>query len=221
MAEPPQPPRQPPPSPPPPPHHHAHAQEHHEEEHEQQERKGGIFKVFGKHKIGGGGGWGLPHLPHHFHHPQHRQHEPPSQQQFFASPKSPLGHSAPVFSDHSPRPRLPPVSRPTAEAVMAAVDYLGSTALGVEGLYRVSGNTVDVAKLQRLVEVGTPVSLEALDRMDVHVIASAIKKVKWGLIRGLDWVDCFRMSMPIFIFDPDLPSDNTNNSNRCCRSMSH
>ena len=135
MAEPPQPPRPPPPSPPPPsppphPHHHAHAQEHHEEEHEQHERKGGLFKVFGKHKIGGGGGWGLPHglhLPHlpHHHHPQHHQHEPPSQQHFFASPKSPLGHSAPVLSDHSLRPRLPPVSRPTAEAVMAAVDYLG------------------------------------------------------------------------------------------------
>jgi hypothetical protein len=52
-----------------------------------------------------------------------------------------------------------------------------ATALDLEGLYRVSGNKVEVEKLQRLLEVGT-ISTEGLEGLDKHVIAGAVKKVK-------------------------------------------
>lgn len=122
MADPPRPPL---PSPPPPTRPHskgggegkaaaAAAAAHHPDEHH--ERKG-LFKVL-KNKVAASG-WGL-HLPGHDHHHQHQGHHA-----LFPSPKSPLGHSAPVFSDVSARPRLPPISRSTAESWMAALDYLG------------------------------------------------------------------------------------------------
>lgn len=55
--------------------------------------------------------------------------------------------------------------------------------MATEGLYRVSGNTVETGKLTRLLEVGTSVSVDTLDLLDKHVIACAIKKVLAAMIQ--------------------------------------
>lgn len=60
--------------------------------------------------------------------------------------------------------------------------FLRSTALGVEGLYRVSGNKLDVDSLKALMAEGLLVSAETLRSHypDKHVVAGAIKKVSTG-----------------------------------------
>ena len=161
---------------------------------------------------GGGGGGGSSgrngfHLPHHLgffptspHLPfglthGHRGlglghghgHGPTGQM----PPASPLASSAPAQllsggppSSPSQHPaRLPPLGRAAAEALRVALDCLGATAVGVEGLYRVSGSKVEVDRLKLLLEVGAasvaaggPQALAAAFP-DKHVVAGAVKKV--------------------------------------------
>lgn len=59
-----------------------------------------------------------------------------------------------------------------------------STALGEEGLYRVSGNKLDVDRLKAVLAAGLLVSSDTLQAHypDKHVIAGAIKKVRRSLL---------------------------------------
>ena len=74
---------------------------------------------------------------------------------------------------------LPLIHPRAAEALKIAMDYLESSALEEEGLYRVSGNKLEVDRLKTLLEAGLLPSAETLKAhyADNHVIAGAIKKV--------------------------------------------
>lgn len=74
---------------------------------------------------------------------------------------------------------LNPLTPAAVAALKIALDYLGSTALGEEGLYRVSGNKLDVDRLKVLLAAGLLSSSDILQSHypDKHVIAGAIKKV--------------------------------------------
>jgi hypothetical protein len=74
---------------------------------------------------------------------------------------------------------LPLIHPRAAEALKIAMDYLESSALEEEGLYRVSGNKLEVDRLKTVLEAGLLPSAETLKAhyADKHVIAGAIKKV--------------------------------------------
>jgi len=65
-----------------------------------------------------------------------------------------------------------------------SIYLIRSTALGEEGLYRVSGNKLDVDRLKAVLAAGLLVSSDTLQAHypDKHVIAGAIKKVRQRIV---------------------------------------